>query len=183
MKGDKSMKRILSVFIATLLLTCLVTTAYAAEVDHNGGSTSTDVKATYSSGGTASIVYSVDVAWGSMEFTYNDANPGVWNPSTHVYDGVAPASWTFAANANKITLINHSNTDISTALSYTPGGSYSGVTGLFSKSTINLATAVGVLPANAPTDSSLLTLSGALSSSVAAPTTIGSVTVTLGGAG
>lgn len=171
------MKKILSVLIAILLVTCLGTTVFAAEIGEAEGSASTDVKATYQPGGTGAIVYSVDVTWGSMEFTYTGAGEGVWNPDSHSYDGATAAAWSCTADANKVTVTNHSNTAVVAALSYTPGGSYTAISGAFSKSTIALPTAVGVLPANAPTDSSLLTLSGALSSSVTSSTAIGIITI------
>lgn len=172
------MKKILTVLIA-ILVTCLGTTVFATEIDEAEGSASTDVKGTYVTGGTANTVYSVNVIWGSMDFTYNDAAPGDWNPETHKYDNAGTASWTCDTDANKIAVTNHSNTAVTATLSYTPGASYTGIGGNFSKSTIALPTAVGVLPANAPSDSSLLTLSGALSSSVTSSTTIGTITVTI----
>lgn len=169
----------ISVLLVLALSLCMGTTAFAAGITTEGGSTSTDVKGTYVPGGATATIYSVDVAWGSMEFTYTDAFEGTWNPNTHVYDGAIAAAWSCAADANKITVTNHSNTAVTAALDYTPGGSYAGITGSFSKSTINLATADGVLPANAPSDNSLLTLSGALDNGVEASTVIGSVTVEL----
>ena len=177
---NTAMKKILSVLIAILLVTCFGTTAFASDVTTPGGSDSKDVKATYQSGGTLLTVYSVDVTWGSMEFIYlNDSSPGIWNPATHQYEGAGMASWTCDANANKITVTNHSNISISAGLTYAKETGFTGINGTFSKSTINLATAVGVLPANAPTDSSLFTLEGALGSGTAAKTVIGSVTVTI----
>lgn len=166
---NQNHEKILSVFIAILLTLCLGTTVFAEEVDEAGGSASTDVKATYASGGSADIVYSVDVSWGSMEFTYNDASPGTWNPETHAYDGAGEASWTCDADANKITVTNHSNTAIKATLSFAKKAGFEGIDGSFSKSIINLATAVGTLQADAPTDSSLLTLSNPLSSGVSSP--------------
>lgn len=173
------MKKILSVLIAILLVMYLGTTVFAAEIDEAEGSASTDVKGTYETGGTADIVYSVDVIWGNMEFTYIDAEPGEWNPETHKYDNVGTASWTCETDANKVAVTNHSNTAVLVTLTYTPGASYAGIGGTFSKSTMALPTAVGVLLVNAPNDSSLLTLSGALSSSVTSSTTIGTITVTI----
>ena len=36
---------------------------------------------------TAEPVYSVDIAWGSMAFTYAPSNPGIWDPDTLQYEG------------------------------------------------------------------------------------------------
>lgn len=168
------MKKLLSIFISILLVICTTTSAFAA----TEGSSSKDVKATYQSGGEASFVYSVDVTWGSMEFTYTSACEGVWDPTTHTYTGVKEASWSCDANANKVTVTNHSNTAVTATLTYTQADSYSSISGSFTKSILNLATAEGTLTTSAPTDSSLLTLNGALGSGVTLEK-IGTVTVTI----
>lgn len=173
------MKKMISVFLALALSLCMGTTAFAAGITTEGGSTSTDVKGTYVSGGTTATVYSVDVAWGSMEFTYTDAFAGNWNAGTHEYDGAVAAAWSCAADTNKITVTNHSNTAVFVSLTYTPGESFIGISGAFSKSNISLTTAEGVSPEDAPTESSLLTLSGALSYGAGDSAVIGSVTVEL----
>ena len=59
--------------------------AYAETITTGGGTASHDVKATYradSSGGAGGPVYSVDITWGDMAFTYT-AEAGIWDPSTH----------------------------------------------------------------------------------------------------
>lgn len=57
---------------------------------------------------------SVDIAWGSMEFTYSD---GTWNPETYTYENVGwkPAS----EGGNKISVTNHSNVKILAAYHFT----------------------------------------------------------------
>ncbi len=173
------MKKMVSVLLVLALSLCMGISAFAANITTSGGSTGTDVKGTYVQGTYSDVIYSVDVAWGSMEFTYTDASRGTWNPVTHVYDDAIAAAWSCDTDANKITVTNHSNTEISARLTYTSGAGFTGITGSFSKSTINLATAEGVLPVNAPTDSSYLTLSGELSNSAGSKAIIGSVTVRL----
>ncbi len=172
------MKRTISVILVLALSLCTGIIAFAADIDTDGGSTSKDVKGTYVPRDTP-IVYSVDVTWGSMEFTYTGAFEGKWNPNTHTYEESDPAYWSCEEGDNIITVINHSNTAITVAFNYTPGTSYAGITGSFSPSAINLQTAEESLPANAPSGSSELTLSGSLNESVVTPTVIGSVTVTI----
>ena len=52
------------------------------------------------------------MTWGSMEFTYTGASDGVWNPDTHSFDGAVEAGWTHEENANKISVVNHSNAPV-----------------------------------------------------------------------
>lgn len=182
MKGNKTMKKMMSVLLVLALTLCMGMTVFAAPaggITQSGGSAAHDVNATYQAGGSAATIYSVDVTWGSMGFTYTDAGAGTWNPNTHEYDGATAAAWSCPADDNKITLTNHSNTNVAATLSYAPGTSYNTINGIFSKGTISLATAVGTPSADAPTDDAMLTLTGILSSSITTSTKIGSVTVTL----
>ncbi|MFA5561431.1 MAG: hypothetical protein WDA00_02170 [Eubacteriales bacterium] len=172
------MKKLISALLILGMSLLLCIPSYAATINTDGGTASADVKGTYQAGASASVVLSVDVTWGSMEFTYTDASEGTWNPTTHTYEDIEPAAWTVAADANKITVTNHSNTDLRVNFSYTPGENYDGISGTFSNSFVDLATAVGTTVAGAPTDSTFLTLSGDLDSD-ADQTVIGSVTVTL----
>ncbi|MDD4414368.1 MAG: hypothetical protein PHR14_07470 [Oscillospiraceae bacterium] len=173
------MKKMISVLLVLALSLCLGINAFAVEIEEDGGEASADVKGTYVSGGTEATVYSVDITWGSMGFTYTSAFIGNWNPDTHVYDNSTEEKWTCDGNANKITVTNHSNANVEATLSYTPGGSYSIIDGNFDKDTIYLETAVGKTTENASTGSSLLTLSGKLDEDTEASTVIGSVTVTI----
>ena len=175
------MKKVLTIILSLALLSMASVTAFAASpITANGGSDSADVKGTYVAGGTAATVYSVDITWGSMEFTYTDASQGTWNPENHQYDGAVAANWSCAADANKITVKNHSNAAVNAQFSYASESGYNGINGTFSKNTLNLNSAVGTEASSAPSGSVTLSLSGALSSDTAADTKIGTVTVTLG---
>ncbi len=167
------MKKIFALILTfALALTAASVPAFAADTDTigKGGSAVKDVKATYSAGDSATIVYSVDITWGEMSFTYND---GAWDPDTHKYD----ASW--SSKGNTVTVTNHSNTAVTAKLSYTAADNYTDIAGKFEKGELNLATAVGTDISNAPHGSDTLTVSGALSSETPADTVIGTVTVTL----
>lgn len=147
---------------------------------------SKDVYASFREGAAADTVYSVDIVWGSMEFTYTAAGEGTWNPATHSFDGGAPASWSCDTDSNKITVTNHSNADVKAALSFASESAFSSVTGSFTESSgtandsvIELATADGTSVADAPSASAYLNLSGSLADSVTSKTVIGKATVTL----
>lgn len=157
-------------------------TAFAAELpaDAVTGNTTHDVNAVYEATAAADTIYSADITWGSMAFTYTVADEGTWNPQTHQYDGASAAgTWTCDQDANKVTVINHSNAPINAAFAYTSEAAYSTITGTLDKTTAVLATAEGTAVAEAPSASSVLTLSGKLGKNVNTLTKVGTVTVTL----
>ena len=156
--------------------------AYADTIDRVGGTASHDVTATYvdgSSGGAGGTVYSVDIAWGDMAFTYTAA-AGTWDPAKHAYTGAEGGVWTVDKDGgNTITVTNHSNADVTAVFSYAAAESFTGISGSFDNASLALKTAVGTEVANAPSGTAALTLDGALGSDTTANTTIGTITVTL----
>ena len=156
--------------------------AYADTITAGGGTASHDVKATYradSSGGAGGTVYSVDITWGDMAFTYT-AEAGIWDPAKHAYTGAEGGAWTVDKDGgNTITVTNHSNADVTAAFSYAAAEGFTGISGSFDKESLALKTAVGTEVANAPCGTAALTLTGALGSDTTANTTIGTITVTL----
>lgn len=156
--------------------------AYADMITTGGGTASHDVTATYradSSGGAGGKVYSVDIAWGDMAFTYTAA-AGTWDPANHTYTGAEGGVWTVDKDGgNTITVTNHSNTDVTAAFSYVAASGFEGISGSFDKESLALKTAVGTEVANAPSGTAALTLNGALGSTTADNTKIGTITVTL----
>ncbi len=169
-----------------LALSLAAVPAFAETIYTSNGSTSHAVTATYddgsgsgSGGGSGTVVYSVNIEWGAMEFTYTAASAGKWNPDTHSYGANTEASWS-SNNTNTVKITNHSNASVTATLSYSPEVGFEGITGIFDNATIDLETAVGTTVASAPTATARLTLSGDLTDTSASKTTIGTVTVTLG---
>ena len=156
--------------------------AYADTISAAGGTASHDVTATYradSSGGAGGKVYSVDITWGDMAFTYTAA-AGIWDPTTHKTTGAEGGAWTVdKEGGNTITVTNHSNADVTAVFNYAAAEGFTGISGSFDKESLALKTAVGTEVANAPTGTAALTLTGALGSDTTANTTIGTITVTL----
>ena len=156
--------------------------AYADTITAVGGTASHDVTATYradSSGGAGGTVYSVDITWGDMAFTYT-AEAGIWDPATHKTTGAEGGVWKVdKEGGNTITVTNHSNTDVTAAFSYAAASGFEGISGSFDKESLALKTAVGTEVANAPSGTAALTLDGAVGSDTTANTTIGTITVTL----
>jgi len=116
----------------------MAVTASAANGVTNGGTDTSEVKGTYSSKATVTI-YSVDIAWEGLSFTYNGAFEGTWNPQTHEYENATAAGW--AAGNGKITVKNHSNTGITATPSYTAKEGFESAGVNFSTSELNVATA------------------------------------------
>ena len=168
------MKKIIAIVLAMVLVLSLSVTAFAADL--NGGSGDVTVK--YTKGEDGGTIYRVDVTWGSMAFDYTSEAKGTWNPETHNYDNAAEAKWECAEGANKITVTNHSNTEVKVSLSYNQAEGYTTVNGAFDQASLTLPTAEGTTFANAPAASALLTLSGDLAESSVA-VKVGTVTVTL----
>lgn len=156
--------------------------AYADTITAGGGTASHDVKATYradSSGGAGGTVYSVDITWGDMAFTYT-AEAGIWDPANHTYTGAEGGAWAVdKEGGNTITVTNHSNADVTAVFNYAAAEGFTGISGSFDKESLALKTAVGTEVANAPSGTAALTLTGALGSDTTANTTIGTITVTL----
>ncbi len=174
------MKQIFTLALTFLLIFSLVTvTAFAADatITEAGKSATKAVKASYRSGAGGSTVYSVDITWGSMEFTYREGPSPTWDPETHTSGQGGTGGW--SNSGNTITVTNHSNTKVTAKLAYTPETGYDKISGSFDKSEMNLATAVDTPVASAPTDTAALTLSGTLASTVKDSTKIGTITVTI----
>lgn len=157
---------------------------YADMITTGGGTASHDVTATYradSSGGAGAggKVYSVDITWGDMAFTYT-AEAGIWDPATHKTTDAEGGVWTVdKEGGNTITVTNHSNTGVTAAFSYAAASGFGDISGSFDHDSLTLQTAVGTAVEAAPKATTSLSLNGALGSTTAANTKIGTITVTL----
>lgn len=134
------------------------------------------VNGRYHANSTVETVYSVDVAWDSMEFTYTVDSEGTWNPTTHQVDGASEGQW---SGDGDVKVTNHSNAKVNVAVTYAAEGSYSDITGSFSNGSFQLATAEGTQVDSAPNQTATLTLSGELDKSVDTSTKLGTATVTI----
>ena len=175
------MKQIFTLALTFLLIFSLVTvTAFATndKIEATGGTATKAVKASYSAGAGGGTVYSVDITWGNMAFTYSEGSSPTWDPATHTYSSGGAGGW--SNSGNTITVTNHSNAQVTANLDYASETGYEGISGSFgNKSTMTLATAVGTAVPEAPKDTAALTLSGALDSKVTSSTTVGTITVTI----
>lgn len=174
------MKKLIATALALTMTLSLSTTALAAgNVDGAvvGPQEPIDVTAKYNDGAKEPTVYSVDLTWEDMTFTYNESGTRTWDPDTHTYTDTTSAGWDKISAA--VTATNHSNTEVTVSFTYTPQGT-TGVNASMSKDSFKLAAGVENKPNEAATDSSILTIAGTPNNSVTAEgVTIGTITVTI----
>ena len=84
-------------------------------------------------------MYSVDLTWEDMTFTYNESGTRTWDPDTHTYTDTTSAGWDKTTAA--VTATNHSNAEVKVSFTYTPQGD-TGVTASMSKDSFKLAAGV-----------------------------------------
>lgn len=169
----KKMKKFAVVALALMLMATQLVLASAEGL----GNRTQDVKAKYSGGAAEPEVYSVDVTWGKMEFTYSVGGTRTWNPATHLYDENVTAGWT--EDGNGITVVNHSNAEVNFAFTAQAAAGFEAIALNFDTSRAMLASAVNTIYAAAPAHTITVTPSGALTEDTTAGTVIGTITVTL----
>lgn len=175
------MKKLIATALALTMTLSLSTTALAGgNVDGAGlGSQDINVTAKYNDGVKQPTVYSVDLTWEDMTFTYNESGTRIWDPDTHTYKDTTSDGWDKDTAA--VTATNHSNTKVTVSFTYTPQGN-TGVSASMSKTSFILAAGVENEPNDAATNSSLLTIDGNSMpnrSVTAEGVTIGTITVTI----
>lgn len=172
-------KKTEAVIMAVAIMAAMPVTAFAGETVISGvpGQSSIDVKAIYQDSSTSPTVYSVDVSWGAMEFTYVESGTQIWNPQTHEYQPQTYASWT--AGGNTVTLTNHSNAQVQADFSYTSVTGMETVTGTFDNPQMILESAEGKKVEEAPAGTVALSLSGTFPKDMTAFKTVGTITVSV----
>ena len=125
-------------------------------------------------------VYSIDITFGAMVFTYTTAGEGVWDPETHTYVDVTEAYWSCPEGANLVTVENNSNAPVNVAARYTEAAGFEAVNGTFANGSFTLPSAVGkAVDAPELIGTAALTLSGSVDVNTEANTVIGQVTVSV----
>ncbi len=178
------MRRFIAFFTSCFMALSFSAHALAANITSNGGAELAPIKVSYElNTSETEEVYYVDVTWGSFENTYKTNDVKVWNPETLMYEiETGVPEWTCAKGANTVNITNHSNTEVTALVSYTPNPAYNGVVGSFDKGVISLdAPAEGSAYDSAPKDSATLTLSGTLDSSRGTSVEVGTVSISLVG--
>lgn len=146
-------------------------------VNNDGtGTTNITITGIYQAGTTSAEVISVDLVWENMDFTYTAPSKGTWNPESHSYDGATAGGWAATNGTDpKITVRNHSNTEIKADFAFSSG--IEGLNGSFTKDAIILNTAVGTERDNAPKAETSFSVSG---TAIDANKVLGNIIVTVG---
>ena len=174
------MKKLLSIILSLALIMSMSMTAFAADVEADGGSASANVTGTYNAGSDGGVEYSVDIEWSGLNFTYNEGGKS-WNATTHTYD-TTEAGW--AESDAKITVTNHSNAAITATPTWTAAEGYSDVTMTFANESDTEITSLGLDSAelnNAAVSGTITVTPGGTLANTANQTVIGTVTVTVAG--
>ena len=171
------LKKITSVLAAAALVCTMSTTAFA-EDGVGTGNYNADVKGTYQAGGASATVYSVDITWEDMSFTYTAAGQGTWDPENHSYTGGSEASWSSSKN---ITVTNHSNAAVTATAKFEADSGYESTSMEFGNNGATVATAEGTQVSAAPSATITVTPGGTLAKS-ANGGRIGEITVTIAAA-
>lgn len=174
------MKKIVSLILALALIMSLSVTAFAAEAEGKkpGEDTTIDVSANRTEDVDTVNVYSVDLAWDAMTFTYAASGTKTWNPETHEYDTDATAKW--ENTTATITATNHSDLAVTVTFAYTDADANDGVNGALDITTDTLESAVGKTLAEADSVTATLTISGTPTDAVTeAGVKVGTITITI----
>lgn len=167
------MKKLFFSILSLLVCFGSSSTCFAVSVP---GSQTIDVKAKSIENTEKPIVYNVDLSWDEMSFTYQRSGSKTWNPATHTYTDSIVGKW---SDGKSITVTNHSNTSINANFAFKVNDSYKELSGSFSKEQVSLNTAEGTVVANAPKESTVLTVSGTPNNKIVDGTVIGAATIML----
>ncbi len=174
------MKKLISLLLSLALILSLGVTVFAADGSGNvGQNDSQDIPVTAKNTGssTDTPVYSVDISWEDMTFTYSAATTRTWNPDTHTYTSSGTGGWNKTTAA--VTVVNHSNVDVDVSIDYTGIGS-TGVTGTMDIISDTLIAGVENKYSEADSGVYTLTISGTPNSTVSeSGIQIGTITVTI----
>lgn len=170
------MKKALPIVLTLAAASMLCLPAFADQLTGTDQKATIDVKAQYVDNVQTPTVYSVDISWGAMKFTYTETGTRTWNPADHSYNGEPSGAW--EAEGNTITVTNHSNADVTADFAFQPAEGITGLDGKFSVPQGSLAAGEVGHYNDAESVQSSLTLDGSYTGNTEM-TTVGSVTVTI----
>lgn len=174
------MKKLLAIVCALTLVMSMSATVFAAEESETvgqNGSKEIEVNAKYSSSTSTPNVYSVDIAWSSMTFTYTQKDTKNWNAADHSYDTDSEGTWD--KTSATITVTNHSNVSVNVDVEYTAVEN-TGITGTLTNGTAVLNAGAEGSYDSADSVTTTLTISGTPSTTVTAEgVKVGTIKVTI----
>ena len=171
------MKKLITLAMTFIMIIVMATSSFAATVA-DGGSESGNVEVIINKDA-VTTVYSVDIDWESLDFTYSLGN-GIWDPETHTVTGGSP-SWD--KSTAKITVTNHSNAAVDIKAVFAGDqttATVNGVTATLTNDSFNLVAGKLNDYAGAANNKTTVTVSG--TPSVEDTFTVGTITVTVSAA-
>lgn len=173
------MKKLFTILALVLTVALCASFAVSAETYTNVASIpAQDVNVDYvpATDDTTTVVYSVDVAWTDLTFTYS-AGTEKWNPTYHDYSTPKnDGNWTNTDGS--ITVTNHSNADVDVTVAYSKAEGYN-VKVDVTNAEFTLESAVGTAVGEADAETVTFAVDTAASTAPAADATVGTVTVTV----
>ncbi|MBR2890751.1 MAG: hypothetical protein IKC09_10805 [Oscillospiraceae bacterium] len=167
------MKKLISLILALALVMSMSAVVFAEDQTNvNVGDYTADVTGTYVEGTTGGTIFSVDIAWAGMSFTYHAEQQPVWDVETHTYSEAVAAYW---EGEGTITVTNHSNAKISATPTYTKNTGFESANMSFSTAKLLVASAES---GSAQTGTITVTPSGSLPANTE-DTTIGTITIAI----
>lgn len=171
------MKRILIALLAACCVSFGAVAASAAEGTLTDANKAQDIDVTvnYHDGTIAPEVYSVDIMWDEMSFTYNASGAIVWDSTTHQYVDNTTGAW--GKDSAKVEVTNHSNKAVEVDVKYTADGD-TGVIAQVDNPSFTIDSAVGkAIDDAALTKVATIKVSGIPAERTAENLKIGTVTV------
>ena len=171
------MRKLFAMFLAACLVGAIGITAFAAERIGQAGTKEIEVTAKYASATSTPAVYSVDLDWSSMIFTYTQHNIQSWNAGDHSYRLTSKGEWD--NDTATITVTNHSNVAVKVKMTYAAVGGL-GVKGKLTNASATLAAGEVGDYSQADSVTATLTISGTPSTEITADgTKIGTIKVSI----
>lgn len=155
------MKRLFCFLLSLVVLSIFSFANFADVLDDTTNTGTQDVVVTLANANALSAVYSVNVTWESLNFTYDfSASKVVWDTESHQYTGNSSASGWSKTTAT-ISVTNDSNKAVNVSVSKTDQTETYGVSSSFgNKTSFSLPSAEGYVNATGPSDTFTLTISG-----------------------
>lgn len=174
------MKKLFAISIATVLalLTGVAVFAESGEKTVGGNeSQSINVIAKRIDTTENNVVYSVDMKWDDMTFTYHEKTTRIWNSSDHTYSEKTTGEWN--KNTADILVTNHSNAVVKVGFVYKTVGN-TGLAGTLDVMESTLKAGVENDYEHADSVTSKLTLSGKPNETISeSGSKIGTITITI----
>lgn len=172
------MKKFITLAMTFIMIIVMATSSFAATVGAVDGSATETVDVIINKDD-VQTVYSVDIDWGSLDFTYNFGE-GEWNPTDHTVTGGTPG-WN--KTSAEITVTNHSNAAVNIEAVFADDqttATQNGVTAELSNNTFDLVAGKLNEPDTAAKNATTVAIDGI--PSVEDAFTVGTITVTVSAA-